>query len=59
MNLFMIMFIRHFRIDPENAHYFRHVRFSECISAATVRRIYIKFDIGHFYENLSRQSELR
>jgi hypothetical protein len=28
-----------------------------CISAAPTRRIFVKFDIGEFYENLLRKSK--
>jgi len=31
---------------------------SACISAADIGRIFVKFDIGDFYENLSRKLEI-
>ena len=33
------------------------VRLSACISAASTVRIFVKFDIRIFYENLSRKSK--
>jgi hypothetical protein len=36
--------------------YLRHVRLSACVRAAPTGRIFMKFDTGDFYENLSRKS---
>ena len=49
------------RILAKSAYYLRHVHFtvypSACNTATSTGRVSVKFDIGNFYENLSRNSK--
>ena len=55
---FNIFTSRHVRVVAKSAYYLCRVRTcqSPCTSAASTGEVSVKFDIGNFHENLSRNS---
>ena len=58
---FTVIYSRCFRIVEISTYFLSNIRLYVCLSACTcisvthTRRIFVKFDIGDFYENLSRE----
>jgi hypothetical protein len=56
---------RRVRIGTKSAYYLRHVRLfvrpsvrlPSCVSAILIGQIYVKFEVGNLYENMSRKSK--